>query len=113
MTKKSSSLTSTGKLLGLIGAVVAIILAIADLANLDAGVSTDPFTSFSVITSSEIRAGLSIVFAILLYFVCVGRYKILNGIILGIVVILLGLAAGYIGGLIAVVGGILIIVDSL
>ena len=113
MTKNTSSLTSTGTLLGLIGAMVAIILAIADLADLKIGISTDPFTSFSVITSSEIRAGLSIIFAILLYFVCVGRYKISNRTVQGIVVILLGLATGYIGGLIAVVGGILILVDAL
>ncbi|MHA2250803.1 MAG: hypothetical protein ACXAD7_10585 [Candidatus Kariarchaeaceae archaeon] len=109
----AGSLGKTGRTLGLVGSIIAAILAIADLVSLDVGVSTDSITSFGFVSSREIRAILSIIFAILLFMFCSDRYKIDNQIVFGIIVIVIGLAAGYIGGLLAVVGGILIIVDAL
>jgi len=108
------SLEQTGKTLALIGAVIALVLAILDLIGTSLeqlfGISLSPILSTGF---GGYGAILTILFAFILLLITSGRISITETIVLGIIVIVFAVLIGGIGGLIAVLGGILIILDIL
>lgn len=106
MAKKKGGLTTIGMLLAVIGAVLAIVYAVLGLLEISVGFNV-PAAGFLDATLGTI---VTIVVAVLVIMIYMGRIK-LEGLVLGIVILILGLVGDGILWL-AALGGILIILDE-
>ena len=107
---KAGTLTSLGKMLGLIGGILAIVRgaahfldqAIDEIANLG---------SFGgdAAGGDAVGAIVVIVIGIITVLICIDRYQLKDSIVLGVVLIVLGLLGS---GILAILGGIFAILDA-
>ncbi|MHA2250010.1 MAG: hypothetical protein ACXAD7_06590 [Candidatus Kariarchaeaceae archaeon] len=103
---KNGLLYKIGKLLGLIGGILALVWAILGLLDNDA---LGDIPVGAELIGDTVGFILAIVVAVLCIAVCIDRVKIKDALVLGIVVIILGILGA---GWLAVIGGILIIIDT-
>ena len=107
---KSGTLTSLGKILGLIGGILAIVRGVAHILDqtLDEIANLGSFGGEAA-GGDTIGAIVVIVIGIITVLICIDRYQLKDSIVLGIVLIVLGLLGS---GLLAIIGGILAILDA-
>ena len=105
-----SGLTSIGKILGLIGGILAMVYGAASLIDQ----ALDEILSLGSVGADAaggdaIGSIVRIAIGVLTVLICVDRYEIKDELVLGIVLIVLGLIGS---GILAIIGGILAVIDN-
>ncbi len=108
---KAGTLTSLGKILGLIGGILAIVRGVAHILDqtIDEIANLGSYGGEAA-GGDTVGAIVVIVIGIITVMICLDRYQLKDPIVLGVVLIVLGLLGS---GLLAIIGGILAILDAL
>ncbi len=105
MAKKKSTLTTIGMLLALIGGILQIVFGVMSILG-------SPFGGTEHLLGNLVGGIISILFGILLVFIYMDKINVGEGLVLGIVILVIGIvgAGGWLS--LAGLGGILIVIDQ-
>ena len=109
-----AGLMKIGKLIGLIGGILAIVDGVlrilgdgvGDMIGVPVGLDLGGFVPALTVVISAI---IAIVIGLVIVWICLDRFKIKDALVLGIVLIVLGLIGG---GFLTILGGILVLLDK-
>ena len=105
-----ADLMKIGKLIGLIGGILAIVDGVLRILGDGVGVAVGlDLGGFVPALEGIVSAIIAIVIGLIIVWICLDRMKIKDAIVLGIVLIILGLIGG---GFLTILGGIIVILDK-